>query len=159
MTEEQYNALEAQYPDTSLVERYLEIRKFLTAEVAAQEEHVKPHVANMALIENELHRRLLKRNPNWKPGVKASGSTEAGTFFLKTNNSIKVEDRDAFFEFIAQVETDDVQHAINVIVDRMREFLTAHVAKEPVEAYMEKRNALPPGIGLERITKLQVRTA
>jgi hypothetical protein len=100
MTEEQYNALERQFPDSALVQQYRTIRDFLKAEAEAQAAHVKPYAENMATIANELHRRLLKRNPNWKPGMPASGSTEHGTFFLKTNNSIKVADRAAFNAFL-----------------------------------------------------------
>lgn len=174
MTEEQYNALEAQFPDAALVQRYREIRDWLAAEAEAQSAHVKPHIDNQKAIENELHRRLLKRNPNWKPGMSASGSTEHGTFFLKTNNSIKVGDREAFFNFlVSPVDTDDANHLRDEILLRIRAFVTAHVAKEAVEGYIEQieqyrrdhggalppgvQSELPPGIAIDRITQLQVR--
>jgi hypothetical protein len=146
MTDEQFNALEVEFPDVALVKRYLEIRRFLEAEAAAQQAHIAPHVANMDAIANELHRRLLKRNPSWQPGMKANGSTPDGTFFLKTNNSVKVADRAAFFGFL-------VEDAAR----RVPEFATAHVAKEAVEGYMDQHKALPPGVSIDRITKLEVR--
>lgn len=162
MSDEQFATLEQQFPDNALVERYLEIRRFLEAETEAQAAHIKPHTDNMVAIANELHRRLLKRNPNWQPGMKASGSTEHGTFFLKTDNSLRVADRNAFFDWIA------AEPGV-----RLHRFATAHVAKEGVESYVEEieqyrrghggalppgvTSALPPGITLERITKLQVR--
>jgi hypothetical protein len=162
MTEEQYNELERRFSDSLLVQQYRTIRDFLKAEAEAQAAHVKPHAENMAALANELHRRLLKRNPNWKPGMPASGSTEHGTFFLKTNNSIKVADRAAFHAFLlADPAT------------RVPEFTTAHVAKEAVEGYVESieqyrrehggalppgvTSELPPGISIDRITELQVR--
>lgn len=146
MTDAQFNELERQFPDAALVTRYLEIRDFLKAEAEAQAAWLAPQTENMKSIANELHRRLLKRNPDWQPGMKANGSTDAGTFFLKTNNSIRVGDREAFFQFLIE----DASH-------RIPEFVTAHVAKEAVEGYMDKHRALPPGITIERITELQVR--
>lgn len=169
MTEEQFNELERQFPDSALVQRYREIRDFLKTEADAQAAHIKPHTDNMAAIANELHRRLLKRNPNWQPGMSASGSTEHGTFFLKTNNSIKVADREQFFAFLVAPGT------LDEILLRIREFVTAHVAKDGVEGYTESilnyrrehggalppgvTSELPPGITIDRITELQVRKA
>lgn len=173
MTDEQFAALEQQFPDTMLVDQYLKIRKFMEDEAAVQAKHIEPWVAKQAALANELHRRLLARNPNWQPGVKASGSTENGTFFLKTDNSLKMADREAFYQWIVNVDSDDVNHAINTILERIRTYMTAHVAKEGVESYLDQieqyrrehggalppgvTSALPPGISLERITKLQVR--
>lgn len=167
MTDEQIvEALKA-CSDDQLVSWFLNFRAFLEAEAAAQAAYIAPHVKKQIAVQNELHRRLLERNPNWQPGMKASGSTADGTFFLKTNNSIKVADREQFFQFL----TDAPEHisagpeAGNPIIDeicttilqRIREFVTAHVAKEAVEGYMDAHKALPPGISIDRITKLEVR--
>jgi hypothetical protein len=132
------------YSDDQLVSRYLELRTFVEAETAKQQEFIKPFTESMAVITNELHRRLLERNPNWQPGMKASGSAGGGTFFLKTSQSVKVADRQQFFDYVFE------HRAVNM--------LTAHVAKDAVEEYQEKHNdALPPGITVDRIVQLQVR--
>lgn len=133
-----------QYSDADLVARYIQVRDFLEKEAAEQAKHVEPYATAMQAIEGELHRRLLERNPNWKPGMKASGNAGGGTFFLKTGNSTKVADRGSFHDFVFETNA--------------REFLTAHVAKEAVEEYMKEHDgALPPGITVDTIVKLQVR--
>lgn len=146
------------YTDDQLVARYIQMRDFLSAETAAQAKYVEPYVKGMEAIGGELHRRLLERNPGWRRGTKASGSTEHGTFFLKTSASIKVADRIAFHDHLFALvrEGRDAE---------ARAFLTAHVAKEAVEEYIEKQekakapNLLPPGVTLEFFTECQIRKA
>lgn len=132
------------YSDDQLVSRYLELRTFLELEAESQAQFVKPHTEAMTTIANELHARLLQRNPNWQPGMKASGSAGGGTFFLKTSTSTKVADRQTFFAYVLE------NNATNL--------LTAHVAKEGIEEYQKEHNdALPPGITVDRFAQLQVR--
>lgn len=146
LTDEQIVEALKKCSDDQLVSWFLNFRAFLEAEAAAQAAYIAPHVKKQIAVQNELHRRLLERNPNWQPDMKASGSTADGTFFLKTNNSIKVADRQLFFHFLIQEP-----------LTRIPEFVTAHVAKEAVEGYMDEHKALPPGISIDRITKLEVR--
>jgi hypothetical protein len=125
----------------------------------AQADFLEPYTKGMEAIGGLLHQRLLDRTPNWKFGVKANGSAGGGTFFLKTDTSVKVADVAAFHDF--------------VFTNDLRNMLTAHVAKEAVldyQAEMEKyretnggalppgvTSTLPPGITLEQFAKLQIR--
>lgn len=132
------------FTDEQLVSRYLKMRAFLEKEAEAQAAYVKGIVDGMTVIGGVLHQRLLDRTPNWKPGVKASGSAGGGTFFLKTDTSVKVADRQAFHEF--------------VLANNATMFLTAHVAKEAVEEYQKEHSGdTPPGVTVDYIAKLQVR--
>lgn len=130
--------------DDQLVGWFLNFREFLEKEAEAQAKHVAPHIKKQTMVQNELHARLLQRNPNWQPGMKASGSAGGGTFFLKTSTSTKVADRQAFFDYVIE------NNATNL--------LTAHVAKEGIEEYQKEHNdALPPGVTIDRFAQLQVR--
>ena len=182
LTPEQYAELEKKFPDDMLVRRHREITEFLDAESKAQAAHIAPRVADQVAIAQEMHRRLLARNPNWRPGVPANSKTEHGTFFLKTDNSLKMADREAFYAFLveplARVAADArsagvLAPVLEALSNRLRQFLTAHVAKEGVESYVETireyrtqnggalppgaTGELPPGITQEQFTKVQVR--
>lgn len=144
--------------DDQITEWFIAHRDYLERENAEQQKHVAPYVKKMGMLNNELHRRLIERNPNYRKGMKASASTAYGTFFLKTTSSIKMADREAFRKFLVDVEAADVAAAMALIEDRLAQFMTAHVAKEAVEEYQkENGDALPPGLSSEDITVCQVR--
>jgi len=125
-----------QVQDVRLIGAYRQLRDRKEAMVEKQRAEVKPLDTAMKQIETELLRRMQERGSD-------STKTDEGTAFKTTVASIKVENSGAFFDWLT--ETGHWECA------------EIRGAKKEVEAYMEKHEALPPGLNINRMVKCGVR--
>lgn len=70
-----------------------------------------------------------------------SANCGVGKMFFKTGASVKVEDMDAFFDFVKEDNSD---------------FLTKVARKEAVMKYLDENGVEPPGIKVERFRKVHI---
>lgn len=111
--------------------QYIKLRNFIAARQEAFDAEMKPYHDAMKALED------------WGAGIlnslagdddaKASLATTQGTMYRKKTLSLKVADREKWFEFVFS----DFDHA---------RYLTAAVSKDEVQQYMEKFQCAPPGI-------------
>jgi hypothetical protein len=124
----------------SIVSRYIELRDYVQAENKAHAARMKPYTESMAVLEGAAN--LLMRQTGQR-GI----STEAGSAFYVTTTSVTCQDPEAFREWMIRYQ------AWN--------FLTNHVAKEAVEAYIDGpgQGHPPPGIKYTPTVAVQFRKA
>ena len=122
-----------------IVKKYIELRNFVEAETKAFKTRMADYTSAMETLEN-LAGQMLDET-----GQRAL-STESGTAFRVNKSRITCSDKDAFHAWVREI---NAWH-----------FLTAHVAKEAVETWMEQNEGqLPPGIKYEGFTEVQFRKA
>ena len=122
-----------------MIARYIKLRDKVDMLNKAFDESLAPYKAGMQAIEGQV---TIEMDNLGVDSIKCNG---VGTAFRKTTLSVKVEDREAFMDFV---------------FDGRREgFLTSHVAKEAVEEYIESHKSSPPGIAVVPILKTQFRRA
>jgi hypothetical protein len=125
--------------DNDLIATYIRYRDYVAAQNKAHAERMAPYEAAMEKLAGAMHLRLNERGDE-------SVKTEAGTAYKSTSTSIKVADREAFFNFVRDADA--------------FEMLTAAVAKDAVKAYMEEhQDVLPPGLEQSTFTKVNFRRA
>lgn len=118
--------------------QYIKLRNFIAARQEAFDAEMKPYQDAMKALED------------WGAGVlnqiagdddaKASLATPQGTMYRKKTLSVKVADREAWFQFVFSS------------VDHER-YLTSAVSKDEVQEYMKKYQATPPGIETSWVRK------
>src|SRR5258708_3213443 len=118
--------------------QYIKLRNFIAARQEAFDAEMAPYHDAMKALED------------WGGGIlnqlagdeddKASLATPQGTMYRKKTLSLKVADREKWFEFV-------------FADDNNVRFLTAAVSKDEVVDYMEKYKAAPPGIETAWIRK------
>lgn len=123
--------------DGQLIARYLELRAWVLARQEACDVECAVVKGHMKALNAEMHQRLLDRGGQ-------SASTDTGTFFFETLTSVKVSDPQALHDW--------------VFAHNLRQFVTAHVAKEPVLAYLEEHKVTPPGVTVDRFQQVKVRS-
>lgn len=74
-----------------------------------------------------------------------SAKTENGTAYITESSSVTVADKSAFMDFIRENDAFD--------------FLDVKANKTAVNAYLETNQALPPGVNINRKTKVGFRRA
>ena len=117
--------------------QYIKLRNFVAAEDAKHAERMSPYHAAMSSLEAWGMAELNQIAGD--DDTKASIATPRGTVYRKKVLSIKVDDREAWMDFI---------------FDGRREgFLTAAVSKEAVQEYMDQFKSVPPGIATTWIRK------
>lgn len=79
--------------DQQLIEKYLAIKDFVTAEKERFKSHIGSYENSMEIIEGELLRRLNERQSE-------NTRTDAGTAYKSTTLKPKVSDRDKFLAFV-----------------------------------------------------------
>ena len=120
----------------AIVSKYLELREYRKEQDKAHEERMKPYADAMQALEGAAD-LLMKQT-----GQKAL-STQHGTAYYSNGLSVSCEDRDVFLDF--------------VFSHNARQFLTTHVAKEAVQAYMEPEGQIPPGLKVQPVIKVNFR--
>lgn len=125
-----------------LIAKYIAMRDKVDALYKDADTQAEPYKQGMAVIEGVLTADLLALSPDDEG--KRSISTESGTVFRQKWTSAKVEDREAFLQFVFNTTSE--------------QFLTNHVSKEAVIEYMDEHNqAPPPGIKYEAGWKTLIR--
>ena len=124
----------------AIVARYIALRDHVKAENKAHAERMKPYNDAMTVLEGAAN--MLMRQTGQR-GI----STEAGTAFYVTTTSVTCDDPEAFRKWMIRYQ------AWN--------FLTNHVAKEAVEAYIDGpgEGHPPPGIKYTPYVAVQFRKA
>ena len=129
--------MNAQPSHADYIGQYIKLRNFIAARQEAFDKEMEPYHAAMKALED------------WGQGVlnqlagdddaKASLATPQGTMYRKKTLSVKVDDREAWFQFIFEANREA--------------FLTTAVSKEAVVEYMDKYKSEPPGIATSWIRK------
>lgn len=131
-------------PSDQLVAKYIEYRDFVARKQAEFDEAMKPYTSAMEMIQNEIHARL---NADGLDNIK----TAAGTAYKSNTLSVKVADRQTFFDYVFQNPATARQMA--------ELFFTANIAKDPVKEFLEQHQAPPPGVDVTTVTKVLFRRA
>ena len=120
----------------SVVGGYIRLRDEKKRIAERQKEELAPLNAKLKKMEAWLQAQLQAQDAlNMK--------TEHGTVYLSTTVSAKVEDRDAFFDFVRNND--------------MWAMLTSNVSKDAVEEFIESTGDVPPGVSVSRETNARVR--
>ncbi len=120
----------------AVVGGYIRLRDEKKAIAERHKEELAPMNAKLKKMEAWLQQQLQAQDAlNMK--------TEHGTVYLSTTVSAKVEDRDAFFEFVREQD--------------MWAMLTSNVSKDAVEEFIESTGDVPPGVSVNRETNARVR--
>lgn len=121
-----------------VVEKYVKLRDRKAALKKKHAEELKPYDDKMALIEAAILKLFQKTGQK-------SARTDHGTPYISERSNVKLEDRDAFFEF--------------VFANKATEFLPNSVAKPAVTSYIEEHEDLPPGLSMSTELTINVRTS
>lgn len=127
-----------EFTDAQITARYIELRDYCEAETKALNDRLAQVKEWMQALEGEAHRRLLERQGQ-------SAASDAGVFFFETMTSVKVVDAAALHDWVFQ--------------NNLRQFMTAHVAKDPVVAYLDQYHVAPPGVTVDTFKKVKFRRA
>ena len=120
----------------TLVEKYVQLRD-------KKAELDKAHKEKMAKFNDamkELESRMLDHLN--ETGVE-SARTPNGTAYRSVRSNVKVEDRDAFLQFVKD--------------NGEWEFLESRANKPAVESYLEDQQELPPGLSINRQHVVNIR--
>ena len=121
-----------------LVAKANDITDYIKAEDDAHDAKMKPYKDGLVAIKGMVLGML---QASGQQNAKIEGE---GTAYQQTTSSLKVDNRNAFLEFVATQGKWDM--------------LQVGVLKDPVEAYIEANNGTPPpGIKLEYFTKCNIR--
>ena len=124
----------------AIVKRYIELRDFKKHLAEQHRAEMKPYNDAMDALEAAADMLM-------KATKQTALKTEHGTAFPSTSLSVTCDDPAAFLDFVFQYNA--------------RQFLTAHVSKEAVEAYMEGpgQGHAPPGIKTQKVISINFRKA
>lgn len=128
------------YTADQIVTKYIEIRDFAKEIRAKHALELKPYNDAMETLEG-LAGEMMRET-----GQKAL-STEHGTAFFSRTLSVTCEDPTSFLDFVFKHQA--------------RQFLTAHVAKEAVQVYMDGpgEGHPPPGVKVVPVVNVNFRKA
>lgn len=110
-----------------VVAAYIKLRDDKKQVVARQKEEIAPLNGKMNKLEGWLHRELNRLHAE-------NIRTELGTVYKATRSSVKVQDWEAFLEF---VQENDLWH-----------MLDKRANKTAVQEFMEGNEELPPGLSI-----------
>lgn len=119
-----------------LIKKFIELRDFKEARTKAFEAEMAPYTKAMDTIANTVGQQITELGGE-------SIKTEFGTAYHSEILSVKVANREEFMRFVFD--------------DQREEFLTSAVSKEAVKDWIDKYQALPPGIDVTKILKTNFR--
>lgn len=126
--------------DDALIAENFKLEDQLKAGTAKLNEWAAPIKTRMKEIEDELFARLSQRGSD-------STKTDSGTAYKSTVGSVKVENREALFDFVAE----NWEKYGN-------EMMQLGAAIGPVRAYMDDNDGnLPPGVNITNFTRLNIK--
>jgi hypothetical protein len=131
-------------PADQIVARYLELREYCKAREDEFKAEMAPYKDAMASLEGAAD-MVMKQT-----GQKAL-STEHGTAYYSHTLSARCDDPDKFFEFVFDLAALSRTQA--------KSYLTTHVGKEAVQAFMEGsgQGHAPPGVKTEQVVRVNFR--
>jgi len=116
---------------SEMLEQYVQIADY----VDNAEAQIKPAKEALANIKEALLAKMNEMDLNSLKSTVGHAVTRVKT------TSAKVEDAEAFYDFV--FETGDTS------------YLTKHVSKDAVEAYITEHNEAPPGVTTEQVTTIR----
>jgi len=121
-----------------LIAKEKEFEAYVEAETKAFDERMKPYTEGIKVLKNTLLAMLQEQNlQNFK--------SYHGTAYQQTILSVKVDNKDAFLDFVVKQGKWDM--------------LNVGAAKEPVQAFLDANAGVtPPGIKVDYITKCNIRS-
>jgi len=121
----------------TIVSKYIELRDYVEAQTKTFNERLAP-------IHNAMEVLSAAAGEMMRTTKQTKLSTEAGTAYEVPSLRVTCQDVTTFHEWVFKYE--------------QRQFLTAHVAKEAVQLYMDAHEgAIPPGLKTETYTKINFR--
>ena len=120
-----------------LTQYFLQIRDLIKVKNAEYAETIKPYNERMELVRGALHAKLNELGVN-------SVRTDHGTPYVTTATSVKMEDWDAFFNFVNETQEPD--------------FLIRNANKTKVMEWLDKNGRLPPGVSISNFQTLNVKS-
>ena len=127
------------YPTGKLIDKFLEIRDYVSSKEKELEDHLKVYKDGMLNIKNELLDRLNKE------GQQSAKSASGAIVFKQLKTHCRVTNRE---EWIAWLATH---------WDEGRDMLTTHVSKDAVKSYAENDKGIPAGVEITQIYDVNVR--
>lgn len=122
-----------------MIAKHNEIKAYVEAEDAAHTERLKPYKAAMNALVTACGVQLQTQMGS---DGKANFACDDGTAYLQHGLSVKVDNREAFLDFVANDHWD---------------FLDAGALKDPVRDWIAANHASPPGIKAEPFVKCIIR--
>jgi hypothetical protein len=121
----------------AIVSKYIELRDYVEAETKAFNERLAP-------VHNAMEVLSAAAGEMMRATKQKALSTEAGTAYESPGHRVTCQDVHTFHEWVFKYE--------------QRAFLTAHVSKDAVVAYMDAHEGHhPPGLKVEPYTKINFR--
>jgi hypothetical protein len=121
----------------AIVKKYVELRDFVQEENKAHKAKMKVYTDAMEVLEGAAYKLM-------KDTKQEALSTEFGTAFKVSSMSVTCADKMAFHAWVRKTNAWG--------------FLTAHVAKEAVEDWMElNEGKIPPGLKVDSCISIQFR--
>ena len=120
-----------------IIAKHNEIKAFVEAADEKHDAAMKPYKEALRTLTTTAGVVLQEQGLQ---NFKAEGE---GTAYLQHGLSVKVDNREAFLDF--------------VITQNHPEFLDAGVLKDPVRDYLDKHQAPPPGVKTENFVKCLIR--
>lgn len=128
------------FTDAQLIEQHNAILEMQTEMAERHKVEMQPLTGYIMAIKAEMLLRLQERGAQ---NVSVEG---AGTAYQQTTLSVKVDNRDEFLKFVFEDW------------DARSNFLDAGVIKDPVKAWLDANNGVPPpGITISNFTKCNIR--
>ncbi len=118
-----------------IIQKYIALRDWLEADSNANAVKQKPYAEALVTLEGLMMNHLAE---NGLDNVKS----EFGTAFKKTGTRVRVADRGAFNQFVAQQPNG-------------LEYFTNAVAKEKIVDYVKEHGCAPSGVDITYITDVQ----
>lgn len=116
---------------SEMLEQYVQIADYIDG----QEAQLKPAKEALANIKEALLGKMNELDLNSLKSIAGHAVSRVKT------TSAKVEDAEAFYDFV--FDTGDTS------------FLTKHVSKDAVEAYIAEKNETPPGVISEQVVTIR----
>lgn len=124
--------------DNDLIAESHKIDDLIKAATAKMNEWKAPHAARVKEIEDDLFARLAQRGAD-------STKTESGTAYISNLADVKIESKEALFDFVAEnwaTIGDEVKLSIGI---------------KAVRAWMDEHDGqLPPGVSLSKYSRLNI---
>jgi len=122
----------------NLIKKYISIRDYVEAQQKADEERLKPYKDGMVAIEGAVQQHLIDTGAE---NIK----TEFGTAYRTTHMSVRLADRQAFINYIVNVDADPFSYFTNA------------VSKEKIKEHIDAHGSAPSGIDITTIQKVNFR--
>ena len=120
-----------------LVAKHNEILAFVEQEQETYDARMKPYIEGINLIKSTCLGILQQQGQQ-------NAKTESGTAYQQTTMSVKVDNPNAFLDFVAK--------------ENQWDMLSPQALKDPVKDWLDKNNGVPPpGVKIDFFTKCNIR--